>query len=429
MTTDFYVTALELKYDGTKEFLDIGTQSFLVSKGEMGFTLLDIPDSVLLHVEQNLRYEKEKLNENFHVFSHPENYLQDLKCLLKRDDVLTQFLNNVNSEWATLSKTNSLWGLIVFLYPLMKTQMSYRIQYGYRTTYETQPTFVYNYKTEPLKAFAEEISFSFNQFKRHPLKTTKEFFVSPDDLRTYSEKKYNAVVYISESFNGKLLAIPTDMENQMVFLDAMNEFADCVLEQITEIRTIQEYLRTYFSQRADSYPASFSEYPDWLRISLSKTSKGNTPLSLTDIVAKEQNFYIQKKCYIKHCELCGGLFIASKVNSKYCDKPNSEYGWKTCKEASIKKCPEENNPLYKPYNSLRVKYRNWINSNLKRHPEYRNTCIEEELDQIYEKWNSRAQSALSDYKNRKITFDEAMIQLERPPIEDRSPMLYKAIHK
>jgi len=423
-------TQFDFLMDEYKECLDFGNDQLFFDKGFISFSLLEIPDTILVHIKQRISHESAKLKERFCPLQTNPQDVQEVSQLSANDQAISNFLYSIYDEWIILNKTNWDWGTFLFFIPLARIQMGYRIHYGYKSYYETHPDYSEKYRTNPLAAMKEEFMDGLHSFSQHPGQSIINILSDPEKKTSYTEKLYEATIDISDACNSRKNVFSnskTDWSN--AYYEITDTFSESVLSGINEIILLKSQLKELFTMRATKIPKSFAEYPTWMQHSLNATKQLFNCLTLSQIVALEQDYLIKQQAYIKTCKMCGNYFVATKSNSAYCSRPNSEYGNRTCKELCKKAMPSAQYELFPGYNEKRKVYLNWINKQIEKHPELKNSDISKQLHSTYEQWNQDAVNAMLSFDNQEIDRNKALELIELPSIEDRSPMLYKLLHK
>lgn len=430
MDNSFLCTKFDFETTAYEEYLDFGNNQLFFDKGFISFSLLEIPDTILVHIKQRVAHESAKLKEKFYPLQENPQTSQDFSQISQNDKLINHFLHSIYDEWIILNETNPDWGTFLFYVPLSRIQLGYRIHYGYKSYLETRPDYCEKYRDNFFGAMKEEFLDGFNSFKQHPFQSAKDYFSDPDKKTSYTEKLYEASVNIAHAcdFRTKIFSeSKADISN--AYYEIAETLAESVLSGINEIILLKSQLKELFTMRATKIPKAFSDYPTWMQHNLNETKQLFNCLTLSQIVALEQDYLIKQNTYIKTCKMCGNYFIAAKSNSAYCSRPNPEYGNRTCKDVCKRAMPSAQYELFSDYNEKRKVYSNWIKKQIEKHPELANTDISAEMHNTYEQWNRSAVNAMLGFDNQEMDRNKALELMKLPTIEDRSPILYKLLHK
>ena len=260
-------------------------------------------------------------------------------------------------------------------------------------------TFFYAYGFEILrdldKNYKFELKQNYGSNKEYLKQTTKIFEDLKDNLLDLQQELINAVTYIYNLDNNKLLKKYTYSERFAVYL-------------IKRMGKLYTYYKNDFIMR-DSYSRKYqeignnSEY-DLLEtlqnknqvLSMSDTHKSNDLSSICYAILEELSKTLNYP--IKKCQNCGMYFIpTSKVDEIYCDYPKEHS--KTCRELGAFQSYTERLKQNKAMGEYRRTYQ-------QKFMQVRKDKENKKLAKDFETWKKQAKEKMNDMKKGKLTEDE-----------------------
>ena len=260
-------------------------------------------------------------------------------------------------------------------------------------------TFFYAYGFEILRDldnnYKFELKSNYGSNEEYLKATTKIFDDLKENLLDLQQELINAVTYIYNLDNSKLLEKYTYSERFAVYL-------------IKRMGKLYTYYKNDFIMR-DSYSRKYPEIGNNSEYDLLETLQNkNQVLSMSD-THKSNN--LSSICYaileelsktpnypIKKCQNCGMYFIpTSKVDEIYCDYPKENS--KTCRELGAFQSYTERLKQNKAMGEYRRTYQ-------QKFMQVRKDKENKKLAKDFETWKKQAKQKINDMKKGKLTEDE-----------------------
>lgn len=399
------LTDLSLIIEKDKETLSFGDRAITLSIGDISLKLLLVPDYALQHSFQQFNKCMDTLSSAYS--GNETRMLIRIKNKMKAYQLL---VDTFTDEWSSFDQ--GIISDLLFVHPMAYLLNSYRIQYGY-APYSKE----YGWQSK-------------EEYERSTLLQKAIKKIAPQKC-TNSEIAYHSLSFICGSLSCGYYSrsAEEDMDNDY---SAAIEYIDLVMNTITDVQELKPKLAYFFNSRHNQIP-NIDDCPDWMKTELTRRNTPYNLFTVPGLVAEEQLYLINKNQYIKICGICKKTFYSSYKSAKYCKTANPFYGNKTCQEIGQIQTPKSGYKLNPEYQNQLKKLSNWRRSQEEKHPEIFTTdvgnIILEEFNQCKHEWNSRANQALIDFENGTIDRETALDIFKCPDIEDRSPTLYRLLHK
>jgi len=391
------ITDFNLSFTKDTGAISFGQTSFEFKAGDLSLLLHDMPAYYITHPLQTFKEQQEII-----VAAIKGEKLTDKE----KTSIISTFINQIQFEYTHID--DSRIGSMLYLFPLAALITGYIVHYGYSLGKEDK---ISKSVFQDLVLFSEQTS-----------KDERTVEIFPAAI-SRTEKTYIMLNHIKDT----LLNVGNPLDSS-VDLCAASEYCDSIVENLEQIKEVKINLASYLKEK-QTPRSNLGELPKWILLGLSQAKNVKKPLSLTAIIAREQEYLYQKKHYTKVCLLCKNTFIAHKHSAKYCSNPNPDFDGKTCREIGDKEGPRTKMKLYYEFNSKRKSYCNWIAKNKTLIQEYVSpdeySLIETEMDNAYHLWHTTARSAMVAYENNEIKKEEAYSSINLPAIKSRSPLFYE----
>lgn len=424
------ITNFKISFEDNLESISFGITSKTFEVGEILFLIDSIDNEAIELFLIHFRNQRELLTDFWDNETSKKNVTDRFKILTTLGTV-NCLVNDIDSQYSHLS--NSKVGDLLYLFPLAQLLMRYRNYFGYKSIAERYPNYVEKYYLTHIERLKPWLLDPITNRNKSPEKLLKDvFFPARDRPKTEDEKVYRALDHIAWHFISGERLITTIQDNAKAYCEAAIGYSEIIISNLVEIRRIKPLIKEFVQDRTKKKSLG-DILPQWILSELRQTLKPEWVLSLTTAIALEQEYLYKKRLYLRTCPICKSSFIAYRVSTKYCSNPNPEYNGRTCQEIGKNEGPESKMKLYPLFNTKRKIYCNWRKKQYDRYTAIFNSekaqNIEEELNQNYKGWHSKAHRALYQYELGKIQLKEAETIINLPEIEYRSPLLYKLTHK